>query len=256
MLDFYGGLTRSSDVYYYYLAGGYDQDDEHFEGLGVARVAAYARAFGFGTPTGVDLPGESSGLVPDAEWKEEVIGEPWVLGDSYNMGIGQGYLEVTPLQMAVATAALANGGDLLVPRIAHGLRTAAGTVPFEREVAATLPIESEHLEVVREALGRAADRGGTAWRGEPLGIEIGGKTGTAEFGRRNADGAARLARLVYRLRALRRPGGRDRRLPRVRRRRDARRAGRPRDPHGLLRDGHQSGEEWYWSQSTVGSVQP
>ena len=188
LLDFYGGLTRSSDVYYYYLAGGYDQDDEHFEGLGVARVAAYARAFGFGAPTGLDLPGESSGLVPDAQWKEEVIGEPWVLGDSYNMGIGQGYLEVTPLQMAVATAAIANGGDLLVPRIAHGLRTAAGTIPFEREVAATVPIESEHLEVVREALGRAADRGGTAWRGEPLGIEIGGKTGTAEFGRRNADG--------------------------------------------------------------------
>ena len=188
LLDFYGGLTRSSDVYYYYLAGGYEQDDEHFEGLGVERVAAYARSFGFGSPTGLDLPGESAGLVPDAAWKEEVIGEPWVLGDSYNLGIGQGYLEVTPVQMAVATAALANGGELLVPRIAHGLRTAAGIVPFEREVAATLPIDSEHLDVVREALRRAANTGGTAWRGEPADVQIGGKTGTAEFGSRNADG--------------------------------------------------------------------
>ena len=188
LLDFYGGLTRSSDVYYYYLAGGYEQDDEHFEGLGVERVAAYARSFGFGSPTGLDLPGESAGLVPDAAWKEEVIGEPWVLGDSYNLGIGQGYLEVTPVQMAVATAALANGGELLVPRIAHGLRTAAGIVPFEREVAGTLPIDSEHLDVVREALRRAANTGGTAWRGEPADVQIGGKTGTAEFGSRNADG--------------------------------------------------------------------
>ncbi|MYA19801.1 MAG: penicillin-binding protein 2 [Chloroflexi bacterium] len=188
LLNFYTGLTRSSDVYYYYLAGGYDQDDETFEGLGIERLSAYARAFGFGAPTGLDLPGESAGLVPDADWKAEVIGEPWVLGDSYNMGIGQGYVEVTPLQMAVATAALANGGDLLVPRIGHALRTPDGVIPLERRVAGTVPIDAEHLEVVREALRRAADDGGTAWRGEPVGIEIAGKTGTAEFGTRNEDG--------------------------------------------------------------------
>ena len=187
-LDFYTGLTRSSDIYYYYLAGGYDQDGEVFEGLGVERVAEYARAFGFGAPTGLDLPGEAPGLVPDASWKEEVIGEPWVLGDSYNMGIGQGFLEVTPLQMAVATAALANGGELLVPRIASAMRTLEGVTPIERRVAGTVPIDAGHLEVVREALRRAADDGGTAWRGEPADVEIGGKTGTAEFGRTNAEG--------------------------------------------------------------------
>lgn len=187
-LDFYGGIARSSDVYYYYLAGGYDQDGEDFEGLGIERVATYARAFGFGAQTGLDLPGESAGLVPDAEWKEAVIGEPWVLGDSYNIGIGQGYLEITPLQMAVATAALANGGELLAPRLAYGLRSSAGLVPFEREVVATVPIDDGHLHTVREAMRIAADTGGTAWRGEPAGMEIGGKTGTAEFGSRNAEG--------------------------------------------------------------------
>ena len=187
-LNFYTGLTRSSDVYYYYLAGGYDQDGERFEGLGEERLAAYARAFGFGAPTGLDLPAEAAGLVPDAAWKEGTIGEPWVLGDSYNMGIGQGFVQVTPLQMAVATAALANGGELLAPRVAHGLRTAGGVIPFERQVVGSVPVAGEHLEVVREALRLAADTGGTAWRGEPAGIEIGGKTGTAEFGRVNAEG--------------------------------------------------------------------
>ena len=188
-LDFYGGLVRSSDVYYYYLAGGYARGGQQlFEGLGADRIAKYVRAFGLGAPTGLDLPGEASGLVPDRDWKSETIGEPWVLGDTYIFGIGQGYLTVTPLQMAVATAALANGGDVLVPRVVSALRVDGVTQRLEPEVASTLPIDDEHLGVVREALRRAADPGGTARRGEPEGVSIGGKTGTAEFGRQHPDG--------------------------------------------------------------------
>ena len=97
------------------------------------------RAFGLGAPTGLDLPGEAPGLVPDREWKDEVIGEPWVLGDTYTFGIGQGYLTVTPIQMAVATAALANGGEVLVPRVVSGFQTAEATTRLEREVVSTLP---------------------------------------------------------------------------------------------------------------------
>ena len=78
---------------------------DEFEGLGADRVATYARAFGLGARTGLDLPGEAAGLVPDRAWKERQVGEPWVLGDTYTFGIGQGYLTATPLQMAVATAA-------------------------------------------------------------------------------------------------------------------------------------------------------
>ena len=189
VLDFYGGLTRSSDVYYYYLAGGYDEPGAaSFEGLGVERIARYATEFGLGAPTGLDLPGEAGGLVPDGEWKRATVGEPWVLGDTYTLGIGQGYLAVTPLQMAVATAALANGGDVLVPRVARGFRVAGGVELLPRELAGTIPVAPEHLDVVREALRRTADPGGTGLRGEPDGVAIAAKTGTAEFGPPHPDG--------------------------------------------------------------------
>ena len=190
VLDFYGGLVRSSDVYYYYLAGGYDDPDDEtsFEGLGVERVARYGREFGLGAPTGLDLPGEAGGLMPDREWKEATYGEPWVLGDTYTLGIGQGYLTVTPLQMAVAAAAIANGGEVLVPRVARGFRMGDEVQLLPREVAGLLPIDAEHLAVVREAMKRTADGPlGTARRGEPEGITIGGKTGTAEFGPQHPD---------------------------------------------------------------------
>ncbi|MGE0136013.1 MAG: penicillin-binding protein 2 [Dehalococcoidia bacterium] len=188
-LDFNGGMARSSDVYFYYLAGGYDQDGEHFEGLGSARVASYARAFGLGGPTGLDLPGEADGLVPDAAWKEETIEEPWVLGDTYTYGIGQGYLTTTPIQMAVAAAAIANGGDVLQPRVAHGLRRGDVVEAFPRILRNRVPVDEAHMETVRESMHVAASPGGTAFEGKPDAVVIGGKTGTAEFGAQRPDGS-------------------------------------------------------------------
>ena len=189
-LDLYGGIARSSDVYFYYLSGGYVRDGVRvFEGLGAERLAAYARASGLGAPTGIDLPGEAGGLVPDARWKSEAVAEPWLLGDTYTFGIGQGYLTVTPLQMAVAAAAIANGGDVLTPRVVRALRTDGVTRPTARVAAGRLPVDGEHLAVVREAMRRAAAAGGTAARGQPPGMTIGGKTGTAEFGLAHADGS-------------------------------------------------------------------
>ena len=117
-LDFVHGLSMSSNVYYYYLAGG--KTDEGFRGLGEQRLADYARAFGLGGTSGIDLPGESSGLVPDADWKQQTINEGWSIGDTYNFGIGQGYLASTPLQMLTSTAAIANGGHLLTPQGGQG----------------------------------------------------------------------------------------------------------------------------------------
>jgi penicillin-binding protein 2 len=188
-LDFYGGIARSSDVYFYYLAGGYDEGNIHFQGLGADRVAAYARDFGLGRPTGLDLPGEADGLVPDEAWKEATVHEPWVLGDTYTYGIGQGYLTTTPIQMAVAASALANGGDNLEPRVLHGYdRNGAVQVP-PPAVRSHVPVDAANLEVVREAMRIAASPGGTAFEGKPDGIEIGGKTGTAEFGTQRPDGS-------------------------------------------------------------------
>jgi penicillin-binding protein 2 len=184
-LDFNGGIARSSDVYFYYLAGGFQQ----FEGLGAARMATYARAFGLGSETGLDLPGEAPGLVPDADWKQEAVGEPWLLGDTYTYGIGQGYLTATPIQMAIATAALANGGEVLVPRVVRATRSGGVEQPTARLTRGTLPADARHIESVRAAMRIAADPGGTATEGKPAGIRIGAKTGTAEFGTMRVDGS-------------------------------------------------------------------
>ena len=189
-LNFYGGMAMSSDVYFYYLAGGYAESGRRlFDGLGAERIARYARAFGLGQATGLDLPGETDGLVPDAAWKRAAVGDEWVLGDTYTYAIGQGYLTVTQLQMAVASAALANGGDVLVPRVVRGLQRGEQLSVSPRTVRGRLPADPGNIAIVREAMRVAASPGGTASEGRPANLAIGGKTGTAEFGPRYADGS-------------------------------------------------------------------
>ncbi len=180
-LDFYGGLAMSSNVYFYYLAGG--KPDEGFRGLGEDRVAQYARAFGLGAPTGIDLPGESPGLVPDAAWKEENLGEPWTLGDTYNFGIGQGYVAATPLQMLRAVAAIANGGRLVTPHVAKELRDSHGNLlrTLDFPDAGTVPVSPENLATVRAGMRRSVTDG-VAKAAAIANVAVAGKTGTAEFG--------------------------------------------------------------------------
>jgi penicillin-binding protein 2 len=180
-LDFYGGISWSSDVYFYYLAGG--KQDEGFQGLGEERLARYARAFGLGEPSGVSLPGESAGLVPDAKWKERTVGEMWYVGDTYNFGIGQGYLAVTPLQLLDAVVAIANDGELLRPQLVKEIRDSHGNVvaTFAKEVRRRLPVDQEYLAVVREAMRQSVSTG-VAQSAQVPGLAVAGKTGTAEFG--------------------------------------------------------------------------
>jgi penicillin-binding protein 2 len=187
-LDFYGGIAMSSDIYFYYLSGG--KTDEGFVGLGEDRVARYARAFGLGEPTGIDLPGESPGLVPDARWKEEAIGDPWVIGDTYNFGIGQGYLSVTPLQILTAVSAVGSGGKVLRPHLLRQVEDSHGNVlqRFEQSVRRTVPVEREYLDIVKEAMRQSVTTGVAKQAAVP-GIEIAGKTGTAEFGQPLFDGS-------------------------------------------------------------------
>jgi penicillin-binding protein 2 len=189
-LNFYRGLAMSSDVYFYYLAGGYYQDGQTiFEGLGSARLARYAREFGFGAPTGIDLPGEAAGLVPEAAWKEDAIGEVWTLGDTYNFGIGQGYLTVTPLQLVRATAAIANGGDVLAPRVVREIVDQYGNLRkrIDREVTQRLSVSEHNLSIMREAMRQAVVYG-PAQTGASSAVTIAAKTGTAEFGQQLPDG--------------------------------------------------------------------
>ena len=191
-MDFYRGLAMSSDVYFYYLSGGYYEDGlQLFEGLGVERLSAYARQYGLGSLTGVDLPGEAAGLVPDPAWKRETFGEDaaWTLGDTYNYGIGQGFLTVTPLQMVLVTAAIANGGDVLVPHVLEDVIDKDGNIiqHVEREVSNSLDISQGSLGIMQEALRQAASYG-PARSGASNFVTIAGKTGTAEFGQPLADG--------------------------------------------------------------------
>lgn len=181
-----GALADSCDIYFYQVGGGLDS----FAGLGMDRLGEYARAFGFGQPTGIALPGESAGLVPDDKWKRITYGEPWVTGDTYNATIGQGYVLVTPLQLLNATAAVANGGTLYRPQLVEQIVDTQGKVvrDYTPEVIRHVPVSSENLATVREGM-RAAVTGGTANRASLAEVAVAGKTGTAEYpGPRDADG--------------------------------------------------------------------
>lgn len=189
-LNFYRGIAMSSDVYYYYLSGGFVENGRTvFQGLGATRLAEWARKFGLGEATGIDLPGEVDGVVPDPEWKEETIGDPWYVGDTYNFGIGQGYVAATPMQMLLVTAAVANGGDVLIPHLVKEFRTAAGDVIKAKTstVKRSIGVDARNIAIMREAM-RQAVADGSATTGKSRVVEIAGKTGTAEFGEQRPDG--------------------------------------------------------------------
>jgi penicillin-binding protein 2 len=188
-LDFYGGVAMSSDVYFYYLSGGYHEYGANFDGLGIDRLSAYTRMFGLGRPTGIEIAGEAPGNVPDAAWKGETWGEVWTLGDTYNMGIGQGFLAATPIQMARVVAAVANGGKLLQPRVVREVVDADGNIvrANEPQVESQIPISAENFAIMRDAMTQAVTWG-TAKDGGVRGVQVAGKTGTAEFGPRFANG--------------------------------------------------------------------
>lgn len=171
-------LANSCDVYFYQVSGGF----ESYEGLGLDKFNQYARAFGFGEATGIALEGESSGLIPDDRWKRINYGEPWVTGDTYNAGIGQGFDLVTPLQLLNGTAAIANGGTLYRPKIVRRVIDSAGkeVVPFQSEVIRKVPVADANLAIVRLGM-RAAVTEGTAHRVNLSEVAVAGKTGTAEY---------------------------------------------------------------------------
>ncbi len=186
-LDFYGGVAMSSNVYFYYLAGG--KTDEGFRGLGEEKVAQYARGFGLGAPTGVDLPGESEGLVPDAEWKNETIAEPWTVGDTYNFGIGQGYVAATPMQMLTAVTGMVNGGRMLTPHVVKEYRDSMGNVvdAVQVEEPTAAPVEAGYLDILKAGM-RQSVTSGVARNAAIQNVAVAGKTGTAEFGTAGYDG--------------------------------------------------------------------
>lgn len=172
-------IAESCNVFFYALAGGY----EKIRGLGILKLNDYLKKFGFGARVGVDLPGEAVGLVPDPEWKEQNKKETWYLGDTYHLGIGQGDFLVTPLQMAVAMSAIANGGELLSPQMVSQITDKDGNIirDFQKKVISANFINDDNLQIVREGM-RLAVTSGSAQQLEDLPVAAAAKTGTAQFG--------------------------------------------------------------------------
>ncbi len=182
-VNFLYALAASCDVYFYTISGGYEPSG--FEGLGVDRLVYYAELFGMGEPTGIDLPGEAAGLVPTPKWKRFNYAETWVTGDTYNMGIGQGFVLVTPLQILNATAAIGNGGLLYRPYVVQQVLDADGKVveTHHPQVIRNLldVVSPENLALVQQGLKAVVAPNGTAEDLDVPGVEVAGKTGTAEY---------------------------------------------------------------------------
>ena len=124
-LDFLGGISNSSNVYFYKLGGGYK--DEVPEGLGICRLGTYARALGYGSYPGIELPDASDGTIPDPTWKRIAHGENWAIGDTYIASVGQGFVIATPLQVLMSAATIANDGVLMRPTLVREITDANST---------------------------------------------------------------------------------------------------------------------------------
>jgi penicillin-binding protein 2 len=170
-VNFTNALAYSCDVVFYMLG---DQ-------MGIRNLARYSREAGLGSVTGIDLPNEDPGLIPDPEWKQEVWGEPWYGGDTINSSIGQGFILVTPLQMARVTAAVANGGTLYRPRLVDRITEWDGDHVSQNSVEkmGELPVSPGHLATVRSGMRGAVTRGTSTVVNLPN-VKVAGKTGTVE----------------------------------------------------------------------------
>jgi penicillin-binding protein 2 len=175
----YCGFGHSSDTFFFQLAGK----------LGIDRLGYWANQYGFGQQTGIDLPGEVSGIVPTNEWKLQAKGEKIFPGEVYQAGIGQGYDVVTPIQLINAYAALANGGKLYQPQLVREVVGPDGTVvrPFATKLIRKLDASSGVLRVMREAARSVVTLRHT-YNLVDLPIVVAGKSGTAEFGTRDRKG--------------------------------------------------------------------
>ncbi len=178
MTDVRKAIAESVNTFFYIVGGGY-QDTR---GLGVDRITRYDRLFGLGSQTGIDLPGEASGFVPSKQWKEETKNENWYIGDTYHLAIGQGDLNVTPLQVAAYTAAFANSGKLMQP---HLVKTIITSKTGEKREVAPNPVRQDfvnpyNMKIVREGM-RQTVLAGSARSLQTVPVAVAGKTGTAQW---------------------------------------------------------------------------
>ncbi len=169
---FVPALAASSDGYFYQLA----------DRLGHERLRYYALQYGLGKRSGIDLPGEFAGNWPTNAWMKKYYGEPLYPADVCSLGIGQGAMQATPLQMANATATVANGGTLYRPHLVAAIRDPSGKIvkSFGHEIIRRVDVTQEAIRAVRAGMDKVTDPGGTAYGLAIPGLPFGGKTGTVE----------------------------------------------------------------------------
>ncbi len=172
-------IAMSSNIYFYLIGGGY----KDLKGLGISRINHYLELYGWNKKTGIDIEGERTGFLPTSAWKEETLGEKWFIGDTYNSSIGQGFTRATPLQLAVATNILANGGTFYEPYLVQTIDSQEGERIVNRAPTVIRKnfINTSSIQKAREGM-REAVLGGTVWRLKDLPIPVAAKTGTAQAG--------------------------------------------------------------------------
>jgi penicillin-binding protein 2 len=176
-------IAQSNDIFFYTVGGGYG----NISGLGMSRMKKWDNLFGLGQPTGIDIGGEASGLIPDEQWKQDTIGEKWSVGNSYHAAIGQGYVTITPIQLVDYIATIANGGTLFKPHLVSQIKKSDGTIiPIQPQSIRSGFVSPDVMNVVREGM-RQVVTGGTAQPLKDLPVEVAGKTGTAQFGTGNQE---------------------------------------------------------------------
>ncbi|OIP76139.1 MAG: penicillin-binding protein 2 [Parcubacteria group bacterium CG2_30_36_18] len=181
--DIRKAIAQSVNVYFYTIGGGYGDQ----KGLGPTKIKEYLEKFGWNQKTGIDLPGEAEGFIPDKEWKKKTFpNDPgWWDGDTYNLSIGQGFLQITPLEVAASFVSIANGGKLLQPQVVKEIIDSKKN-PIEEikpKVIRENFIKPENLQIVREGMRQAVTSGSaTGWL-DQLRVPAAAKTGTAELGK-------------------------------------------------------------------------
>ena len=176
MVDMYKSIVVSCDTYYYTLAND----------LGIDNISRFMSQFGFGSRTGIDMEGESAGILPSAEWKMKRFRKPeqqkWYAGETISVGIGQGYNAYTPLQLAQAMATLANNGVMYRPHLVKYIENVnTGEKRFvEPQPLKTIPLKPENIEIIKRALAGVNTEGTGARAFAGAGYTSAGKTGTAQ----------------------------------------------------------------------------
>lgn len=170
-------IAESVNTFFYLITGG----NETMRGLGISKAGQYLSMFGYGKKTNIDIPTEAEGFIPSPEWKQKTKHEPWYIGDTYHLGIGQGDVLATPLQIALATSIIANEGVKVEPHLAESLKQSDGTMHTMTYTNERISIEKEYLDTVIAGM-RQTITDGSARSLQTLPIPLAGKTGTAQVG--------------------------------------------------------------------------